>query len=457
MNRIDYLKHKFLNNKNLFWNIIGSIGVKGLAMLVNILAMPAYLKYFSDNIVLGVWFTIISILNWILTFDLGIGNGLRNHLVGAFVDKDRTKAKKYISSAYFSIGGIAFLIGTLGFIILQFLDWNNILNISSQIVPNKSLTTIIQIIFLGIIIQLFLRLIISILYALQKTALSNFLSLISNVLILLFLLLFKFDNLIESLKILSYVYILSLNVPLLIASLVVFSTQLTDSKPSLGYFQKEYAKKILELGSLFLGIQLSLLIINSTDQFLILRFYSPEAVVEHQVYYRIFSIYITFFSLITIPIWSAVTKAYVERRIDWIKKVYKYLNLVGTGIVLLSFITALIFQYIVNLWLGELTFVINIKYAFVFAAYSSIFIFIYSANCIANGISLLRPQFVGNLIAAIVKIPIAILFSIYFDQWIIIIVIDLIILIPTLVIIPFTNNKKLQNIEKDIHQTTNTY
>jgi O-antigen/teichoic acid export membrane protein len=443
LKQIIYLKHKIQNNKNLFWNIIGSIGVKGFAMLVNILAMPAYLNYFSDNTVLGVWFTIISILNWILTFDLGIGNGLRNHLVEAFVANDSIKAKKYISSAYFSIGSIALILGAIGYILLQMVDWNNLLNIPNQKISNETLIQTIQLIFIGIIIQLFLRLIISILYALQKTALSNFLSLLSNVLILVFLLLFRFDNTIEGLSVLSYVYIFSLNVPLLIASVIIFSTQLIDSKPSLEFFKKEYAGKILKLGSLFLGIQLSLLIINSTDQFLISRFYTPDSVVEYNVYYRIFSIYITFFSLITIPIWSAVTKAYTEKRIDWIMKVYKYLNLVGIGLVAISIITALMFQPIVNIWLGEETFTINTNYAFVFATYSAVFIFIYSANCIANGISHLRPQFIGNLIAALIKVPLTIFLSQYFEHWILIIAIDIFILLPTLIIIPITNKKKL--------------
>ena len=79
-------------SRELIKNIILSFGVKGLAILVSLVNMPIFMDYFEDSAVLGVWFTLLSMLNWILTFDLGIGNGLRNYLVIALEKKDEKSA-----------------------------------------------------------------------------------------------------------------------------------------------------------------------------------------------------------------------------------------------------------------------------------------------------------------------------------------------------------------------------
>ena len=76
------------NNKGIVTNVVAAFGIKGLGMIVNMLSMPLYIDYFNDNMVLGLWFTILTVVNWILSFDVGIGNGLRNHLTKALAEKD---------------------------------------------------------------------------------------------------------------------------------------------------------------------------------------------------------------------------------------------------------------------------------------------------------------------------------------------------------------------------------
>ena len=438
--------NKIENNKELFWNIIGSIGIKGLAMIISLLMLPAYLHYFSDQRILGIWFAILSILNWVLTFDLGIGNGLRNHLVEALITKNNEKIKKYVSSAYISIGGISIIIGIVGYLLIRISNWNTILNISEDVINNEVLIKVVQLILFGVLMQLFLRLILSILYALQKTALSNFISLLSNSLILLFLIIYKNDDVIESFKTIAFVYVFTINVPLLIATFVVFATSLKESKPNFKYYRKEYSRNILKLGSMFLGIQLSLLLINSTNEILITRLYSPVDVVHYQVYNRVFSIFLTLFSLLTIPIWSSVTKAYTENRIGWIKSMYKYLNFVGIGISLIIFLIIIIFQDIVDLWLGDKSFKIEYTSALIFGIFNVIMIFIYSVNCIANGLSKLKPQLIFSISAALLKIPLAILLSKYFEHWIIIMIVNIVVMFPGFIIQPIALNRVLNRL-----------
>ena len=66
------------DNRRLLFNVAGNYLVKGAAMLVSLLVMPAYMRYFESQAVLGMWFTLIQLLNWIMLLDFGIGGGLRN-------------------------------------------------------------------------------------------------------------------------------------------------------------------------------------------------------------------------------------------------------------------------------------------------------------------------------------------------------------------------------------------
>jgi len=443
----NFLKERYLNiiknNRNLIANITGSIGVKGLSLIVSLITLPAYMNYFEDKKTLGLWFSLLSILNWILVFDIGIGNGLRNHLVEALVEEDYLKAKKYISSAYFIIGLVSLVIIVMGYIGVGLCNWNTILNISDQIVKNNLLVMVVRLVFIGVVLQFFLKLILSILYAMQKTALSNFISLLSQSLVLLFVLTFKAGDIKSSLLYLSTVYILTINVPLIFATIFVFLKPLKQSKPNFKYYVREYANSIMQLGYMFFWIQITLLVINSSNEFLITRLFGPEDVVEYQVYNKIFGLFLMFFSIFTTPIWSSITKAVNENRINWIKKMYKFLNVSAIIVCIGCFAIVPAFRYIVNIWLGTGKVRVDISIALLFAIFNSLMIFIYSATCIANGIGKLKTQMFCNTFAAIIKIPLTIFFSNIIGSWISIVLVNIIIMFPVVVIQPILIVKQL--------------
>ncbi|MHB1137100.1 MAG: hypothetical protein ACYC1X_09965, partial [Coriobacteriia bacterium] len=116
-------------NAILLRNISGTLLIKGAAVLISVLMTPAYLRFLDDHTMLGAWFTIVAVLNWMLTFDLGIGNGLRNRLVQALVSGDDAVGKRYVSSAYVVMGAAALAVALGGSFLLRALDWNAALNV----------------------------------------------------------------------------------------------------------------------------------------------------------------------------------------------------------------------------------------------------------------------------------------------------------------------------------------
>ena len=113
---------------------------------------------------------------------MGLGNGLRNNLTGNLVKGERELAKKNISSTYFMLVIIILPLFAVGITAFSFVDFNAFFEVGKQSINPKTLTLSIVILFGGVAISFILRTISSIIYAIQKAAINNFISLISIVL-----------------------------------------------------------------------------------------------------------------------------------------------------------------------------------------------------------------------------------------------------------------------------------
>ncbi|MEW8992885.1 lipopolysaccharide biosynthesis protein [Clostridium sp.] len=414
------------NDRLIILNTVGAFLVKGGALIISLYTMPKYIRYFNNQQILGLWFTISAVLSWILTFDLGIGNGLRNKLVPSLVNKDYIQAKQYISSAYITIGGLVLLIICISTVIFRFINWNVIFNISNSIVSINTLNTTVTIVFYGIMLQFLLKLITSILYAMQKSALINFLSLISSLITLIYVSVAKSTDISSNLISLAVVNVLAVNVPLVLVTILVFSRDLKVCKPNVKYFKKKYVKDVMKLGLTFLWVQIMYMIITTTNEFLITWFSDPKMVVEYQIYNKLFTLIGTVFTLALTPIWSAVTKALTEKKYTWLKKLYKRLKLMAILAVLCEFIIIPFLQFGINLWLKDNAIQVNYLYAVIFAVSGSIFIWNGVLSSFANGFGELKIQSIFFTIGAVINIPIAWICVTLFESWIGVVVANII-------------------------------
>ncbi len=396
------------NNKIVLKNVIGAFAVKGLCLVVSLFTMPAYISFFNNDTTLGLWFTILSVLTWILNFDLGIGNGLRNHLTKTITQKNDEDTKKYISSAYISIGIVCVALVCVFLAVCNFINWNKFFNIESSIVSGKAMLTAVKIVFIGIILQLFFKLINSILYALQKSSVNNFLHLCTTVLGLICVLIIPSGDNDINIIVMAVVHLLAVIVPLLVTTIIVFlGKTLRNCLPSVKAFSKKHAKEVLFLGSTFLFLQLAQMVVMATNEYLITYFHSNEAVVDYNIYHKLAVLGSTVFSLALTPVWSAVTKALTEKNYNWVDMLYKRFMLLGTGGFLLQFLMIPFYQIIINLWLGSDAINVNYFHVFSFAVLGGAIIYNTILFNITSGIGDLKLQTTLYVVAAIIKIPIA--------------------------------------------------
>ena len=407
------------NNKTVLSNIIGAFLVKGMALVISLFTMPAYIKFFNNEVALGLWFTILSVLSWILNFDLGIGNGLRNKLTVTLITNDTEESKKYLSSAYISIGVLCIVISAIFILISPYVNWNTMFNIEDNIVSQNALLMTVKIVFVGIILQLFLKLVTSVLYALQKSAVNNLLSLITSVITLVSVLVIPSGSNDQNVISMAIVYTIAVIFPLLMATMILFAgKKLRNCIPSIRFFRISHAKAVLTLGGVFLFVQLAYMMIMGTNEYMITLLCGNQYVTEYSIYHKLFALGSTVFSLAMTPIWSAVTKALAENNVSWIIRLYKLLlklSFLGFAsiVLLIPFL-----QFLINIWLKNNAITVNYTYAILFSILGGLMIFNSSLSSIANGLGKLKTQAVCFCIGAVIKIPIAWLLVQLMSSWI---------------------------------------
>lgn len=380
------------NSKNVIMNVLNTLIIKGGAILVGLFSTPAYMRYFDNNSILGVWFTILSVLTWVLSFDMGIGNGLRNRLVKTLVNNDYEGTKRYISSSYIFLFFVSLLIGIVILGAAFFINWNQFFNILENKLPPSELRTAVMLVLLSILSQFVLRLITSVLYALQKAFIPNLLILITNIILLIYLILCNYLNANNNIVHLAIMYLLAVNIPLIVTTIITFNGKLKYARPNKKYFDKSCAVDTLKVGGAFLIIQIEAMIINNTSIFLITSLIGSEKVVEYNVYFKIFSMVNTFFALLTVPIWSAVTKAIEEQNYRWVKRATRMLQFVGIAFSVGQFIVFPFLQWIFDIWLGDKSFQINIVFMSLFAFEQIIMVWASINAAISNGLNELKLQ-----------------------------------------------------------------
>ena len=441
------------NSKLLMINTAASVAIKIGSILIALFTTSAYISYFGNNEILGAWFTILSVLAWILNCDMGIGNGLRNSLVYAISQNNHKQIRKLISSAYIFLFGIAGVITVAVAFLGNYVSWNKVFNISTDIIQPEVFNKAVLILIVSILLQFVLRLVTSILYALQKAFIPGLLSLITNVIMLVLVTACnstcRNDDIIQ----LAFFYLIAVNLPLIVATVFVFAVDLRDCCPTFKVFSIDSAVSILSTGTKFLWLQLMALVLDNTNSYLISAFVGNSAVVEYQIYYKIFSLPGTIVILFSTAIWSIITKAKAEKNYNWLRKSYYLFMAFCMVITVGEFLIIPLLQLIFNIWLGNGTIPVNVEYALVFAISGSVFVYRTFLCTYSNGMCKLKTQVIWLTLGAAANIPLAYILSPITNNMLSVIIANIICMIPYCVIetINFCRGFKKSNCERFVN------
>lgn len=381
-------------------NILASGFIKGADTLVYLLLVPLTLG-FLNAYEYGIWLTLNSLLSWINSFDIGLGNGLRNKLAIAIAEDDKEKGCCYVSTTFFMLIMIMIIIFIVASLLIHLIDWYTLLNVRSETVSN--LREIIQVSFLFFCINFVMKFVGNVYQALQLPAVNYLIAFLGHFLSLVII--FILTKIIPgSLFWVAVVYSAAPPVVYLICYPITFKKLYPYLAPSFRHFNSKYLKELLSLSVLFFIIQIMGILLFSLSNVLISNMFGPDNVTPYNISNRYFSVVSLFFNLVLAPIWSAATDAYTKNDMQWIRNsiftLVKFLAIVAVVIVLMILVS----DYVYLLWVGD-SVVIPKRMSLLMGIYIFIILWSLSFSSILNGMSKLRLQTINILFVGIAFYP----------------------------------------------------
>lgn len=335
-------------SKNYIKQLKGSFIFKGLAIFASFLLIPLIIKYLGIE-QYGIWSTLLSIASWIILFDIGIANGLRNKISESLAEENKLKTKHYISTAYIILGIISLSLILFFLIISEYISWQKVFNTIS--ISNQELKYVVNIIFVFLFLNFWISIINQVFNGFQKTSLVVFNQFLSNAFSLFTIfLLYKFSE--SSLIKLAIAYGISLLFSSLILS-IWFYKKNSEFIPKIIFFGVDYLKPILSLGFKFFILQIGVVVILMSDKILITQLFGPEYVTSYDVVFKLFSIISVIHGILLAPLWSSYSDAYHRNDMEWIKKTIKNQLKIYLLIIASTILLALLSKPIIYIWIGK--------------------------------------------------------------------------------------------------------
>ena len=388
--------------KNAFVSII----FKGMVYLLSFFTTPLVLSCLGDY-KYGVFATTFSMISWIYYFDFGIGSGLKNKLAECLTLGDYTKARNYVNVSYILVSLISITAFVIVFIITFFFDFERVLNID---LSDENLSLIILIAVFLACVNFVLTLGINSLHSLQKTGLASGFDVISKIIYLLALIIYKLLNI----KTMMAIVVIE-GVAQLIKNIIAICYIHKSAKeisPNFRDIDFKASKEILDFGIKIFFMQICALILNSTDNIIITMFFGAEDVTPYSMCHKYFTIINAFFTAAVTPLWPAYTSLYTLKDVKHIKKTLNKSLLFYSGTFLLIIVALIVFKPFMRIYLGKELEYQSGMIALV-ALYYALLIFSHNFSAFVHAISKVKITTIACIISAVLNIPISIYLAVY--------------------------------------------
>ncbi len=389
-------------------HISRSVFFKAGSILCNFLLVPLTIDFLNTSNY-GVWLLISSFVSWFAFFDIGLGHGLRNKFAEAKAGGDESLIRTYVSSTYVIMAAIA--AGMIGVFLLvaPFVNWSTVFNASGEM--NTELGLLMLVVFSTFSTQLILKLITSIYTADQqpsKQDMINFLIQLTSVLAIVLVTRFFSSSLLLFGTVFSFIPVTIL----LLFNLTSFTGHYKAYQPNIRLFERRYARQLLGLGMRFFIIQMAGVIVYSTDNMIITQLYGPAEVVPYNIAFKYLSIITIGYSIIVTPYWSAITEAYVKEEFEWIRRSMRNLNRIALLFMVLTVVFVFGSDIFYQFWIGDYIRIPKLLSALM-GLYVIIQVFQTPFLYFINGTGKVKLQLVALVSAALINIPLSILFAKY--------------------------------------------
>ena len=405
-------------------NIIGSLVVKGCAIIVQLLIVPITLGYVSSELY-GIWLTISSIMLWLNFFDVGFTLGLKNKLAEAIALGDWDRGRKLVSTTYFMMMIIFIPLCMILEIFIPMINWSSFLNVSP--IYNDEITTAMHILAVCFCVQMIVNVISTVASSFQKVALSSAFITIGNFLSLIVIYILTLCCP-PSLSILALTISVMPIVVLGIFSFVLYNSVFKKVAPSFKAINRKCIHDIFGLGLKFFIIQIQVVVMFQSTNILISNLSGPDDVTAYNIAYKYIGIGMMLYGIALQPLWPAFTDAFTRKDYGWMRQIYRKMIFVyAISVVGILFMLA-ISPISYRLWIGDKA-DIPLLMSLLIALYMILHSWDSLQVMMLNGIGAIKLQTYVTIIGLVFHIPLSVFFGQYVGGYGVIISMTIIVII----------------------------
>lgn len=397
-----------LRSKQLIKNTGSNLLLRGALILLNFLFVPLSINILGPSDY-GIWLTIFSVINYFSFFDFGLGHGLRNKLTIELTKRNYKNASIYISTSYISISIISILLIISYYFVFNSIQWELIFNIPTH--RSNEFLALLQALVILFSVNLTLKLVESVNYANQKPQLNSLISFSSS--LIAFLTIYILDKVEEtSLFLYGIIILISQTIVYVVANIVVLKKKKDrpSLSPSIKAYNSNYRKNISSLGISFFIIQISAVILYSTDNIIINNVFGPEYVTIYNIPRKFYGLFSMILSILSVPFWSAITESIQMDDFQWIKKTTKKYMVFVIALSAIALGTIPFINHFYSFWIGN-DFIVPFNLSVIMALFAISSMFLQIFTILLNGIGLLKKQLIVSVFCSLINIPLSIFLS----------------------------------------------
>lgn len=302
-------------DRRIVYSGISAILFRGVSLFVSMATVSLALGHLGKERY-GLWLALTSVVALLPFADLGLGNGLVNLLARARAHDEIQKQRELVSSAFLTLTLISLALGVVFSMLYQHVNWPRLFNVNGPTAMREAgpaFASLVLCFLAGFPILLGQK----IHMACQEVFLANTWSSIGSLLGLLGLIV----GIKANMGLPELVLLVGMG-PLLagLVNLVFIARRRPELRPRLGSASGIAARRIMNVGSLFLILGIAGAVAYQSDNIIIARMMGPQHVPELAIPFKLFFIVPTLLGLALVSLWPAYGEAITRGDAQWIRK-----------------------------------------------------------------------------------------------------------------------------------------
>jgi O-antigen/teichoic acid export membrane protein len=322
---------------------------KAIALLTTAVSVPLTLNYLGTDR-FGVWMTLSALIAILGFSDLGVGNALLNNVAHAAGRDDRTQIRAFVSSGVAMLLGVAAVLGLAFAAAYPFIPWARMFNVTSapaieEVGPAAAA-----------LVGCFLLTMPA--GSLQQVRLGLQQGYVNSA--------FVAAGDIAGLALVIAAIVLRLGLPWLVLAMAggplvatiangaVLLKRMPWLRPSSRFVVPSAVRSLLQVGLLFLVLQLAVAVAFTSNSIIIAALIGPSAVAEYTVVAKLFLVPSLLVGFAIAPLWPAYREALSRGDVRWVRATFGRsirLSLAVAG--LSSVVLVALGLSIIDLWVGS--------------------------------------------------------------------------------------------------------